>query len=73
MMGTLSLSELCTQSRARICKRLRSIGIDSKESLPQAYVDCRAGTSNRESIPGLLERFTNPGSDYNSEKVFLNF
>jgi hypothetical protein len=33
--------------RARICKRLRSPGIDSNESIPPAYVAWRAGTSNR--------------------------
>ncbi len=33
--------------RARICKRLRSPGIDFKESIPPAYVAWRAGTSNR--------------------------
>jgi hypothetical protein len=33
-------------SRARICKRLRSPGIDSKEAMPPA---------GRESIPGLLK------------------
>jgi hypothetical protein len=31
--------------RARICKRLRSPGIDSKESIPPAYVAWRAGTT----------------------------
>jgi hypothetical protein len=30
-------------ARARICKRLRSPGIDSKESIPLAYVALRAG------------------------------
>jgi hypothetical protein len=58
---------------ASICKCLRSPGIDSKESIPPAYVAWRAGTSNRvvvparpgwESIPGLLKRFTNSGSGY---------
>ncbi len=50
-------------SRARICKRPRSPGIDSKESLPPAWGAC---TSNRvivpahwESIPRLLKIFTN--------------
>ncbi len=38
--------------RARICKRLRSPGIDSKESIPPAL----------ESIPGLLKKFINTGS-----------
>jgi hypothetical protein len=30
-------------TRARICKRFRSPGIDSKESIPPAYVACMAG------------------------------
>ncbi len=34
-------------SRARICKRLRGPGIDSKESIPPAYVARQAGTTNR--------------------------
>jgi hypothetical protein len=29
---------------ARICKHLRSPGIDTKESILPAYVACRAGT-----------------------------
>ncbi len=37
--------------RARICKRLRSPGIDSEESIPQAYVAQRAGTTNRVAEP----------------------
>jgi hypothetical protein len=37
--------------RARICKHLMSPGIDSKESIPPAYVAWRAGTSNRVVIP----------------------
>ncbi len=59
--------------RGRICKRLRSPGIDSKESIPPAYVAWRAsirqiGLSYRpaqgwKSIPGLLKRFTNTGSE----------
>jgi|688.fasta_scaffold2094927_1 hypothetical protein len=36
-----------TISRARICKRLRSPGIDYKELIPPVYVAWRAGTSNR--------------------------
>jgi hypothetical protein len=39
------------ESRAPICKRLRSPGIDSKESITPAYVAWRAGTSNRVVIP----------------------
>jgi hypothetical protein len=34
-------------SRARIFKRLRSPGIDSKESIPPAYLAWRANTSRR--------------------------
>jgi hypothetical protein len=34
-------------SCARICKRLRNPGINSKESLPPAYVARPAGTTNR--------------------------
>jgi hypothetical protein len=57
--------------RARICKRLRSPGIDSQKSIPLAYVAWRAGTTKKgcrtgppgwESIPGLLKRSTNTGS-----------
>jgi hypothetical protein len=33
--------------RARICKRLRSPGIDSKESIPPANAAWQAGTTNR--------------------------
>ncbi len=33
--------------RARICKRLRSPVINSKESIRPAFVACLAGTSNR--------------------------
>ncbi len=36
---------------ARICKRLRSPGIDFKESVPPAYVAWRASTSNRAVVP----------------------
>ncbi len=36
---------------ARICKRLWSPGIDSKESIPPAYVAWRAGTTNRVFLP----------------------
>ncbi len=32
---------------ARICKRLRSPGIDSKEPIPPGYVAYRAGPTNR--------------------------
>ncbi len=40
------------KNRARICKHLRSPGIDSEELIPPGW----------ESIPGLLKRFTNTGS-----------
>jgi hypothetical protein len=51
--------------------RLGRPGIDSEESIPTAYVAWRAKTTNRvsyrsarpESIPGLLKRFTNTGSE----------
>ncbi len=36
---------------ARICKRLSSPGIDSKESIPPAYVAWLAGTSNKVFVP----------------------
>ncbi len=39
------------KNRARICKRLRGPGIDSKESIPPAYVARRADTSNRVVVP----------------------
>jgi hypothetical protein len=42
-------------SRARICGRLRSLEINSKESIPPAYIAWRAGTSNwvvRRSLAG---------------------
>ncbi len=38
-------------TRARICKRLRSPGIDSEESITPAYVAWRAGTTNRDVVP----------------------
>jgi hypothetical protein len=55
-MVTSSLIEI---SRARIRKRLRRPGIDSEEWIPPGW----------ESIPGLLKRFTNTGS----EPEMLNF
>ncbi len=42
---------LQTLCRARICKRLRRPGIDSEESIPPAYVACRAGTTNKIAVP----------------------
>jgi hypothetical protein len=35
--------------KARICKRLRSPGIDSKESIPPAYVGCSSSTGPRQA------------------------
>ncbi len=43
----LSVILFAVQDRARICKRLGSPGIDSKEPIPPAYVAWRAGTSNK--------------------------
>ncbi len=47
---------------ARICKHLRSPGIDSKESVPPAYVAWRAATSNRVVVPArqAVSRFLGP-------------
>jgi hypothetical protein len=50
-------AEKCEESKARTCKRLRNPGIDSKESITQAYVAWRAGTSNRDVIPGRQALF----------------
>ncbi len=59
---------LMSDAWALICKRLRSPGIDSKASIPPAYVAWRADRTNRviaparqehrlaESVPGLLNR-----------------
>jgi hypothetical protein len=38
----------------QICKRLRSLGIDSKESIPPAYVAWRDGRSDRVVVPVRL-------------------
>jgi hypothetical protein len=37
---------MCQNYRARICKSLRSPGIDSEESIPPAYEFWRVGTTN---------------------------
>ncbi len=37
--------------RAGICKRLRSPGIDSKGSIPSAYVACQARTITLFDVP----------------------
>ncbi len=61
-----NFSSLSTHYRARICKLLRSPGIDSSESTSPANVAWHTGLSYHppgwESIPGLLKRFTNTGS-----------
>jgi hypothetical protein len=36
--------------RARICKRFWSLGIDSEELIPPAYVAWRAGPTNRDVV-----------------------
>jgi hypothetical protein len=63
--------------RARICKRLRIPGIDSKESIPGRYVkqSCWAGPPGWEPIPGPLKRFTNSGSgdEKQTGKVLKNY
>jgi hypothetical protein len=35
------------ENRARICKRLWRLGIDSEQSIPPSYLTWRAGTKNR--------------------------
>ncbi len=37
--------------RARICKRLRTLGISSKESIPPAYEAWRASTTTLFDVP----------------------
>ncbi len=39
--------DILVNTRARICNRLWSPGIDSEKSIPPAYVARRAGTKNR--------------------------
>jgi hypothetical protein len=65
------LSQQLNLNRARIFKCLRSPGINSKESIPPAYVAWRAGISNKGIVParqagnrflGLLKKFANSGS-----------
>ncbi len=48
--------------RARIYKRLRSSGIDSKESISPAYEAGRAGMSNRLVVPACQARNRFQGS-----------
>ncbi len=49
-------SLILSQSRARICKRLRSPGIDFEEAIPPAYVAWRANTTNRVIVPARQAR-----------------
>ncbi len=64
--------------RARVCKRLRSPLIDSKESIPPAYVkNWQAGTTNKIVVPGsrlhrLVESIPGLGS-LNIYKCGLSF
>jgi hypothetical protein len=46
-----------------VCKRLRSPGIDSKESIPPAYVSRRAGKITLVVVPAR------PGIDYFLESI----
>jgi hypothetical protein len=48
------IKSLENRHRARTCKRLRSPGIDSKESVAPTYVAWRAGTSNKVVAPARL-------------------
>ncbi len=52
----------CIFYRARICKQLRSTGIDSKESIPPGYVACRAGGRFLGLLKGLQIRALYCGS-----------
>jgi hypothetical protein len=45
---------------ARICKRLRSPDIDSKESIPTAYVAWQAGTATLFDVPATATLFDVP-------------
>ena len=54
-------------TRARVCKRLRSPGIDSEESIPPAYVAWRPDTTNRVIVPG--RQATKAGGVDSSESI----
>jgi hypothetical protein len=57
--------------RARICKRLRSPGIDSEESIPSAYVAWRAGTTTLFLLSSSLHRlFKNSGTGQRDPFLF---
>ncbi len=53
--------------RVRICRRLRSLGIDSKESIPPAYVARRTGTITIFVLP--LRQATYAGESYSLESI----
>ncbi len=58
--------------RARIFKRLRSSGIDSDKSIPQAYVAWRAGkTTISYSVPSPHRLFKNSRTDQTLSLHFL--
>jgi hypothetical protein len=40
----------------QVCDTLRSLGIDSKESIPPAYVALQAGTTTLSDVPGYIGR-----------------
>jgi hypothetical protein len=50
------MSQFVSHSVSRICKCLRSPGIDSEEAIPPAYVAWRAGTTNRVIVPARQAR-----------------
>jgi hypothetical protein len=61
--SVLCLPQICSVARDGNFKLLWSLGIDSKESIPPAYVACRAGTTSLSySVPGhhrLLKNSSN--------------
>ncbi len=66
----MSLTALVTsfpEIRARICKRLRRLGIESEDSIPPAYEAWRAGTTSQaenrylSSLKGLQIRALQSG------------
>ncbi len=67
--GTEVKERIKKQSRQRTEPEFVNV-LEAQESIPRAYVVWRADTSIRvlvptrwESIPGLLKRFTNSGSE----------
>jgi hypothetical protein len=54
--GDRKQNKLRLLTRARICKRLRSPGIYSSESIPPPYVTWRAGTSKSTVVPARQAR-----------------